>query len=151
MDRIDRKIIAELERDSSLTSEQLGARVGLSISAAHRRVKALEKAGIILGYRALLSAEARGNPATIFVQVTLADQRQATMLAFEDAIARTAQIGEAYLLSGESDYLLKVQVADGDSYERVHRDVLSALPGVHRLVTQMTLRTVSTGQPIGSP
>jgi DNA-binding Lrp family transcriptional regulator len=146
MDRIDQKIISELSRDSSLTSEQLGARVGLSTSAAHRRVKALETAGIILGYRALLSPEARGNPATIFVQVTLADQRRATMLAFEEALARTGQINEAYLLSGESDYLLKVQVAEGDSYERVHRDVLSALPGVQRLVTQMTLRTLRTGE-----
>ncbi|ATE66566.1 Lrp/AsnC family transcriptional regulator [Rhizorhabdus dicambivorans] len=145
MDRIDRKIIAELARDSAQTSEQLGARVGLSTSAAHRRVKALEKAGVILGYRALLSAEARGNPTTMFVQVTLVDQRQATMLAFEEALARTAQIGEAYLLSGESDYLLKVQVPEGDSYERVHRDVLSALPGVQRLVTQMTLRTLLAG------
>jgi DNA-binding Lrp family transcriptional regulator len=145
MDRIDRKIIVELGRDSSLTSEQLGARVGLSTSAAHRRVKALEKAGLILGYRALLSAEARGNPTTMFVQITLADQRQATMLAFEEALLRTSQVAEAYLLSGESDYLLKVQVAEGDSYERVHRDVLSALPGVQRLVTQMTLRTLIVG------
>lgn len=145
MDRIDRKIIAELGRDSSLTSEELGARVGLSTSAAHRRVKALEKMGLILGYRAMLSAEARGNPTTMFVQITLVDQRQATMLAFEEALARTAQISEAYLLSGESDYLLKVQVAEGDSYERVHRDVLSALPGVQRLVTQMTLRTLLSG------
>ncbi|MBD3759431.1 Lrp/AsnC family transcriptional regulator [Sphingomonadaceae bacterium G21617-S1] len=146
MDRIDRKIIAQLGHDSSLTSEQLGARVGLSTSAAHRRVKALEQAGVILGYRALLSAEARGNPATIFVQVTLADQRQATMQAFEDALTRTVQVNEAYLLSGESDYLLKVQVAEGDSYERVHREVLSALPGVQRLVTQMTLRTLLSGE-----
>jgi len=145
VDRIDRKIIAELGRDSSLTSEELGVRIGLSTSAAHRRVKALEKAGMILGYRALLSAEARGNPTTLFVQVTLADQRQATMLAFEEALGRTAQISEAYLLSGESDYLLKVQVAEGDSYERVHRDILSVLPGVQRLVTQMTLRTLLTG------
>ncbi|TAK10529.1 MAG: Lrp/AsnC family transcriptional regulator, partial [Rhizorhabdus sp.] len=88
----------------------------------------------------------RGNPATIFVQVTLADQRQATMQAFEDALTRTVQVNEAYLLSGESDYLLKVQVAEGDSYERVHREVLSALPGVQRLVTQMTLRTLLSGE-----
>ncbi len=142
MDRIDRKILATLAKDASLTSEQLGAAVGLSPSAAHRRVKALEASGMILGYRARLSRAARGNPSTMFVQVTLTDQRQATMLAFEQALARTTVIEEAWLLSGESDYLLKVLIPEGDSYERVHREILSALPGVMRLVTQLTLRTL---------
>ncbi len=142
MDRIDRKILAELTKDASLTSEQLGTRIGLSPSAAHRRVRALETTGAILGYGARLSREARGNPSTIYVQVTLGDQRQATMMAFEQALERTAQVSEAYLLSGESDYLIKVEVPADDSYERVHRDILSALPGVQRLVTQVTLRTV---------
>ncbi|PZO91023.1 MAG: transcriptional regulator [Sphingomonas sanxanigenens] len=145
MDRIDRKIIAQLASDSALTSEQLGARVGLSPSAAHRRVKALEENGAILGYRARLSAAARGNPSTVFVSVTLVDQRQATMMAFEDALRETAQISEAYLMSGESDYLIKVLVPSDDSYERVHREILSALPGVHRLVTQFTIRTLAAG------
>lgn len=145
MDRIDRKIIAQLANDSALTSEQLGARVGLSPSAAHRRVKALEENGAILGYRARLSAAARGNPSTVFVSVTLVDQRQATMMAFEDALRETAQISEAYLMSGESDYLIKVLVPSDDSYERVHREILSALPGVHRLVTQFTIRTLAAG------
>ena len=142
MDRIDRKILSQLARDASLTSEQLGGKVGLSPSAVHRRVKALEQAGMIRGYRARLSDEAKGNPSTMFVQVTLADQRQATMMAFEQALERTSHVVAAYLLSGESDYLLKVEVAEDDSYERVHRDILSALPGVLRLVTQMTLRTL---------
>ncbi len=143
MDRIDRKILATLAADASLTSEALGAAVGLSPSAAHRRVKVLEASGMILGYRARLSRAARGNPSTMFVQVTLTDQRQATMLAFERALERTAQVDEAWLLSGESDYLLKVLIPEGDSYERVHREILSALPGVMRLVTQFTLRTLA--------
>jgi len=87
VDRIDRKIIAELGRDSSLTSEELGVRIGLSTSAAHRRVKALEKAGMILGYRALLSAEARGNPTTLFVQVTLEKQIEAALETFDSPYA----------------------------------------------------------------
>ena len=142
MDRIDQKILALLARDASLTSEQIGEAVGLSSSAAHRRVKALEAAGAIMGYRARLSPAARGNPSTVFVQVTLTDQRQATMLAFERALAATPQVAEAYLMSGESDYLLKVLVHTGDSYERIHREILSALPGVHRLMSQFTIRTL---------
>jgi Lrp/AsnC family transcriptional regulator, leucine-responsive regulatory protein len=145
MDRIDRKILDLLSTDSRLTGEALGERVGLSPSAAHRRVKALEEAGAILGYRARLSRGARGNPSTVFVQVTLTDQRQATMLAFEDALARTPQVAEAYLMSGQSDYLVKVLVRDDDSYERIHREILSALPGVQRLVSQFTIRTLESG------
>ena len=145
MDAIDRKIIDLLARDSGLTSEQLGQRVALSPSAAHRRVKALEDAGLILGYRARLSPAARGNPSTVFVSVTLVDQRQATMMAFEEALARTAEICEAHLMSGQSDYLIKVLVRADDSYERVHREILSVLPGVHRLVTQFTIRTLAAG------
>lgn len=145
MDRIDRKILDLLAQDSRLTGEQLGERVGLSPSAAHRRVKALEDSGAILGYRARLSKAARGNPSTVFVQVTLTDQRQATMLAFEEAMARTPQIAEAYLMSGPSDYLIKVLVRESDSYERIHREILSALPGVQRLVSQSTIRTLEGG------
>lgn len=146
MDRIDRKILDLLSKDSRLTGEQLGERVGLSPSAAHRRVKALEESGAILGYRARLSKTARGNPSTVFVQVTLTDQRQATMLAFEQAMASTPQIVEAYLMSGQSDYLIKVLVRDDDSYERIHREILSALPGVQRLVSQFTIRTLEGGE-----
>lgn len=145
MDRIDRKILDLLSQDSRLTGEALGERVGLSPSAAHRRVKALEESGAILGYRARLSRAARGNPSTVFVQVTLTDQRQATMLAFEAALARTEQVAEAYLMSGQSDYLVKVLVRDDDSYERIHREILSALPGVQRLVSQFTIRTLEGG------
>lgn len=145
MDIIDRKILDLLAQDSRLTGEQLGERVGLSPSAAHRRVKALEESGAILGYRARLSAAARGNPSTVFVQVTLTDQRQATMLAFESTMANTPQIVEAYLMSGQSDYLIKVLVREQDSYERIHREILSTLPGVQRLVSQFTIRTLEGG------
>lgn len=145
MNAIDRKIIDALSLDSSVTMEALGNGVGLSPSAVHRRVRSMEDAGTILGYRARLSHAARGNPSTVFVSVTLVDQRQATMMAFEDALSHTAIVSEAHLMSGESDYLLKVLVRQDDSYERVHREVLSALPGVHRLVTQFTIRTLTSG------
>jgi Lrp/AsnC family leucine-responsive transcriptional regulator len=145
MDHIDRKILELLAADSRLTGERLGDRVGLSPSAAHRRVKALEESGAILGYRARLSKGARGNPSTVFVQVTLTDQRQATMLAFEEALARTEQVAEAYLMSGQSDYLVKVLVRDDESYERIHREILSVLPSVQRLVSQFTIRTLEGG------
>ena len=141
-DGIDRKIIEYLAENSGWTSEQLGARVGLSASATHRRVKLLEDAGVIRGYRAVLSPAARGNPSTVFVAVTLTDQRRETLAAFEAALARASEVAEAHLITGESDYMLKVLVNERDSFERVHRDLLAALPGVQRLVTQVSIRTV---------
>lgn len=145
LDAIDHKILLMLARDSALTSERLGDRVGLSPSATHRRVKLLEDAGLILGYAARLSREARGNPATVFVSVTLIDQRKETMEAFEAAINVQPLITEAHLMSGDSDYLLKVEIPEKDSFERVHREQLSSLPGVQRLMTQFSLRAVMPG------
>lgn len=145
MNETDQKILDLLTRDSSLTSEKIGEAIGLSGSATHRRIKALEHDGFILGYGARVSRKAEGNPSTVFVQVTLVDQRRETMESFEAAITRTAQVREAHLMSGESDYLLKVLVRETDSYERIHREILADLPGVHRLVTQFTIRTLALG------
>jgi DNA-binding Lrp family transcriptional regulator len=142
IDGLDRKILDVLARDSDVTAAQLGERIGLSASAAHRRVKLLEEAGLIAGYRAKLSRAARGEPTIVFVSVTLKDQAQETLARFEDAIRRAADVAEGHLMSGESDYLLKVPVRADDSFERVHRDVLARLPGVQRLVSQFSIRTV---------
>jgi Lrp/AsnC family leucine-responsive transcriptional regulator len=142
MDTIDRRILALLAADSALTGEAIGERVGLSPSAAHRRVKQLERDGLITGYGAKLSRAARGNPATVFVAVTLIDQRRETMECFEAAIAREPLVSEAHLMSGEYDYLLKAEIPESDSFERVHREVLAALPGVQRLVTHFSIRGV---------
>ena len=141
-DAIDRKIIDCLKQDAALTTTELGERIGLSASAAHRRVKLLEEAGLIQGYRARLSPEARGNPSTVFVAVTLKDQRQETLARFEAAVRSCPDVSEAHLMSGESDYLIKIGVPSNDRYERIHRDVLARLPGVHRLVSHFSIRAV---------
>lgn len=141
-DQLDGRILAALGQDASLTGAALGEAVGLSPSAAHRRVKLLEASGMILGYRARLSAAARGDPATVFVAVTLKDQTQETLDRFETALRRCSEIREAHLMGGESDYLLKLAIRSDDSFERVHRDVLARLPGVHRLVSHFSIRTV---------
>jgi Lrp/AsnC family transcriptional regulator, leucine-responsive regulatory protein len=142
IDQTDRKILKMLSSDSSLTSERLGEQIGLSPSATHRRVKQLEEAGLISGYRARLSRAARDHPATVFVAVTLIDQRRETMEAFEAALSGQPLIAEAHLMSGEYDYLVKAEIPASDSFERVHREVLAALPGVHRLITHFSIRGV---------
>lgn len=142
LDSIDEAILVQLERNAGLTGAQIGEQVGLSPSAAHRRIKLLEEGGYIRGYRAMLSRAAQGDPSTVFVQVTLDDQRRDTLIRFEQTVSRCPQIVECHLMSGESDYLLKVLVRTSDSYERVHREVLATLPGVRRLVTHFSIRAV---------
>ena len=142
LDEFDHKILIELERDGVLTAAALSERVGLSASACHRRVKALEASGVIEGYAALLSERALGRGATVFVAVTLENQRSETMARFERAVALCREVQDCHLMSGESDYLLRIVLADDDRYERVHRETLSKLPGVRRLVSNFTIRTV---------
>lgn len=142
IDEFDHRILFELERDGALTSVALADRVGLSPSACHRRVKALEAAGVIEGYAAILSEKALGRGATVFVAVTLENQRRETMAAFERAVALCREVQDCHLMTGESDYLLRIVIADDDRYERVHQETLSRLPGVRRLVSNFTIRTV---------
>ena len=142
IDPTDRRILKELSRDAGLTSAALGERVSLSPSAAHRRVRLLEQRGLIDGYRARLSKAARGNPSIVFVEVTLSGQSRDILADFEQAIERRDEITEAHLMTGESDYLLKLEVREGDSYERIHRELLAGLPGVQRLVSHFSIRAI---------
>jgi Lrp/AsnC family transcriptional regulator, leucine-responsive regulatory protein len=142
MDRLDRAILTELQANGRLTAAELGERVGLSASAAHRRMKALEADKLIDQYVALLSPAATGWQSTVFVAVSVENQNRETLEKFERAVARCPEVLDCYLMSGESDYLLKVAVCAGDRYERIHADVLSALPGVRRLISSFAIRTV---------
>ena len=101
LDVFDHKILIELERDGVLTAAALAERVGLSPSACHRRVKAMEAAGVIEGYAAILSEKALGRSATVFVAVTLEDQRRETMAKFERAVALCRELGEENLAHAE--------------------------------------------------
>jgi DNA-binding Lrp family transcriptional regulator len=142
LDAIDQKILRALRSNSDRTSAELGEAVGLSPSAAHRRVQLLEAAGLIQGYRARLSVAARGDPSTIFVMVTLKDQTEETLGRFEAALRGRPEVVEAHLMSGEFDYLLKLEVPASGSFERLHRDTLARLPGVQRLLSHFSIRTV---------
>lgn len=142
LDAIDQRILHQLASDSDLTSAELGERVGLSASAAHRRVGQLRERGLIAGFRAVLSRKARGNPNVVLVNVTLRDQREETMAAFERTIVDCPEVRDCFLMSGEADYLLHLEITRDDSYERVHRETLSRLPGVVRLASHFVIREV---------
>jgi len=142
LDAVDIAILNELQENGRLTNAELAERAGLSPSACHRRVKALEAGGIIDRYVAILSSEALGRGITVYVQVTLDNQKRDTLQAFEDAVEEVPEVMECYLMSGEADYLVRVLVRDANDYERVHREVMSALPGVARLQSSFTIRRV---------
>jgi Lrp/AsnC family transcriptional regulator, leucine-responsive regulatory protein len=142
LDHLDRRILGQLVVNCDLTSAELGEIVGLSTSAAHRRVGTLREKGMIAGYRAVLSREARGNPTVVMVNVTLKDQRQETMAAFEKEIMECPEVRDCFLMSGEADYMVHVEVRRDDSFERIHRETLSRLPGVTRLASHFVIREV---------
>ncbi len=142
MDRIDRAILRELQNDARLPNTALAERVGLSDSACLRRVRRLEQSGVIRGYVALVDETQAGYPDSVFVQITLVSQQRKDLEAFEAAVARVPEVMECYLMSGASDYILRVVVADARDYERVHSQQLTRLPGVDRVHSSFALRTV---------
>lgn len=142
MDAIDRKILAELQRDGRQTLTELAERVQLTLSPCHRRVRDLERNGVITGYRASIDANAVGLGFQTLVFVTMREATRDAISKFEQAVAAIPNVVDAQRLFGEPDYLLRVAAADLDDFRRVYDDQLSALPGMQRLNTTLVMRTV---------
>ena len=142
LDRIDRKILTLLQQDGRLANSALAERVSLSPSATLRRVQRLEQDGVIDRYVAILDPEAIGRSTNVFVEVSLTSQREEALNAFEQAVRDCSDILECHLMSGGSDYLLRVAVANTQDYERIHKQHLSRFPNVARIRSSFALRTV---------
>ena len=142
MDELDASILRHLERNGRATNYDVGEAVGLSASAASRRIQALEASGAIRGYRALINDRLLGRQMTVFVRVTLERQSAAVLGAFETAVRHTRGIVSCHLMAGQYDYMLVARVADIDDYGKLHQNELSRLPGVTRLETSFALRDV---------
>ncbi|MEM1160398.1 MAG: Lrp/AsnC family transcriptional regulator [Pseudomonadota bacterium] len=146
MDAIDRKIIRALQQDGRISNQDLADRVGLSPSPCLRRVRNLENAGVITGYSASVDQERYGLPIDVFVSISLENQRDEALQAFEAAILRLDEVMECYLMTGSRDYLLRV-VCDGlKSYERFTRDQLTTLPGIRSIESSFALGRVKVGR-----
>ena len=142
LDRYDRALLEALQKDGRASNVQLAAAVNLSESACLRRVRALEDSGLIDHYVAVLSQSQAGLPGNVFVHIGLHREEQSELIAFEDAVRSIPEVMECYLMTGEFDYLLRVVVADMADFERLHRDSLTRLPGVARVNSSVTIRTV---------
>ncbi len=141
-DRTDRQILRLLQSDGRMSNTDVAERVHLSPSACLRRIKRLEEEGLIEGYRMLLSQQAIGKPTNVFVEITLKNQNEEMLDAFERAVIQCPDIMECYLMAGDADYVVRVIATDVADYERIHRTYLSRLPGVARLRSSFALRTV---------
>jgi DNA-binding Lrp family transcriptional regulator len=140
LDRIDRGILRHLLTDGRMTNVELARRVGISAPPCLRRVRALEEAGIIRGYHADLAPEALGYPVTVFAQVGLSSQADSDLKAFERLVATWPEVREAYMLAGETDFLLKIAAPDWDSYQRFLSTKLTSAPNVNHVRSALMLR-----------
>ena len=139
MDRIDEKILQELQDDGRISHTELGRRIGLSASAAQRRVQELERRNIITGYKALIDPAAIGNTFTAYIGVGLNNHTRHTQLSFERAISSAREVRECHNVAGTIEYLLRVEVANLAAYKSFHTDVLGALPQVSSIITYTVL------------
>ncbi len=153
LDRIDIKLLDLLQREGQKSSVELGEAVGLSPSACHRRVRALEASGVIAGYGARLDRERIGLELDVFVDISLTSQSQEALTAFESAVLRFDEILECQLLSGAADYRLRVAARNVADFDRLHRHCLSRLPGVAAMHSAFALRTIKAfeGYPVRLP
>ena len=145
MDRTDRAIIDELRRDARVSNVDLADRVSLSPSACLRRVRALEQAGVIRGYRAEIDPAADGRSFEVEVMIEITHKDRATVEEFERRITRMEPVVECRRMFGVPDYLLRVAVADPVAYEGFYMNQLAELPAITRLNSQFTMKAVKPG------
>jgi DNA-binding Lrp family transcriptional regulator len=140
LDAIDWRILKELQADGRITNLALAARVGLSPPPCLRRVRALEEAGLIAGYTALVDEKALGFELTAFAMVGLHNQAEPELRAFENRILGWPLVREAYMMSGETDYVLKCVAPDLTAFQEFVLDELTAAPNVASVKTSLAIR-----------
>jgi DNA-binding Lrp family transcriptional regulator len=140
LDALDWRILKELQADGRMTNVALAERVGLSAPPCLRRVRALEEAGLIAGYTVLLDEPALGFSLTAFAMVGLHNQAEAELRAFENLVLGWPLVREAYMLSGESDYMLKCVAPDLTAFQDFVLNALTAAPNVASVKTFLAIR-----------
>ena len=150
LDRIDRRILADLQGDGRMTNVELARRAGISAPPCLRRVRALEEAGYIKGYHAEIDPGALGYNVTVFAHVGLNSQAEADLRAFESLVKGWPEVRECHMLAGETDFLLKVVAHDWDDYQRFLTTRLTAAPNISHVKSALAIRTskLQPGVPI---
>jgi Lrp/AsnC family transcriptional regulator, leucine-responsive regulatory protein len=148
LDAIDRRIIGELQADARLSNVELADRVGLSPSPCLRRVKRLEREGVIEGYRAVLRRDRVGLGLSAFLAVKIDGHANERALKFESAVCAMPEVLACHLVSGESDYLLEVVVTDLEHYQHFLIDRLLNLPIVREVRSNFAIQTRKAAAPL---
>lgn len=142
LDAIDRNIIRLFRIDARMSNAKVAAEVGLSPSACLRRIKLMEQAGVIRGYTALIDTAQAEATIAVLVEITLERQTENYLDRFEAAVRKYPEIRECLLMTGGSDYMLRVDVESAHAFERIHKEILSTLPGVLRIRSSFSIRDV---------
>ena len=142
MDYIEYKILNALQNNARLSNIELAKEVGLTPSPCLRRVKNLEQKGVITGYSALINQNKVGLSVNVFVQVSLERQTEDHLEVFEEQIKEYSEVMEAYLMTGEADYLLRIVVKDLEKYESFLKENLTRIPGVSSIRSYFSLKQV---------
>lgn len=150
MDAKDREILRAVQRDGRAANAVIAEQVHLSKSACSRRLRELERTGVITGYTALIDPKRVGLGLTVFLTVTLTSQSDPALAEFEAAAEKVEEVMECYLMTGEADYLMRIAVPDVEAFETLHSKTLTRLPWVARITSSVALRTPvrSAGLPI---
>jgi len=139
-DEMDRRILRVLSKDGRASLQDVGKQVGLSSSPCWQRIKRMEEAGVIQGYEARIDLAELGYRDSLIVMLTLDHHSDETLEKFERALAEIPEVIEAYLVSGEYDYFIRIAVKDTRDYERLLREKLYHIPGLRHSVSSFVLR-----------
>ncbi len=142
LNKIDRKILQELQENGRITYAELARRVGLSTSPCLERVRRMEREGIIRGYTSLLNPACLGSNLIVIVQIRLKRTSQNIFEKFKEAAVKLDEIQECYLISGNFDYLIKARVPDMDAYREFLGSSLLSLPGVQESTSYVVMELV---------
>ena len=141
LDRVDRRILDDLQADGRMTNVELARRAGISAPPCLRRVRALEEGGFIKGYHAQVDPQSLGFNVTVFAQVGLNSQAEPDLKAFEELVGIWPEVRECHMLAGETDFLLKIVAEDWDSYQRFLTTKLTAAPNIAHVKSALGIRS----------
>ena len=146
LDKFDISILQALQRDARMSLQELAGQVGLTSSPCWTRIKRMEEAGVIEGYSVRVNAAKVGLPDTVIVQATLDSHSDAALIEFGEALAAIPEVIDAYLVSGDYDYFIRIAVSDTRDYERLLRERLYKIPGIRHSKSSFVLRQLKGGQ-----
>ena len=142
LDKIDKRILLELQRDGRVSHQELSEKVGLSATPCSRRIRKLEQSGVIKGYAAMVDEAQLGFGFSVFVSVRLDHQTDDRLQTFEDEILHLPEVADCWLMTGNRDYLLRIALADLTEFERFLTGTLTKIPGVNAIESSIPIRRV---------